>query len=149
MLPKYKRNPLFNLNKFQQRLLFPVIIICIMTSCILIFVLLYMYYIGEHMALFMSTAQQDLQWVVPWFLDMGRYNLILPVLMLAVAGMLVLLVCRAYHITHRIIGPHERVIRELDDVIAGKRKDPITARKGDDAFEELLKRINTLIQKLP
>ena len=149
MAEVYQRNPVFHLNKFQQRLLFPVIIICIITSCILIFALLYVHYIGENFALLVSTSQNDIQWAVPWFLDLGRYNLIIPVLVLTIAGMLVLLVCWAYHITHRIIGPHERVIRELDEVIAGTRKDPITARKDDDAFEELLSRINALIKKLP
>lgn len=144
-----KRNPVFHLNKFQQRLLFPVIIICIITSCILIFVMLYISYIGEHFALLASTTQQDIQWAVPWFLDMGRYNLVIPVLMLVIAGMLVLMVCWAYHITHRIIGPHERVIRELDEVIAGTREEPIIVRQGDDAYKELLKRINILIKKLP
>ena len=145
----YKRNPVFHLNKFQKRLLFPVIIICIISSTILVFAMLYLYYIGEHFALLVSAERQDLQWAIPWFLDLGRYNLIIPVLMLVIAGMLVLMVCWAYHVTHRIIGPHERVIRELDEVIAGTRKEPIIARKGDDAFQELLKRINTLIKKLP
>ena len=145
----YKRNPVFNLNKFQQQLLFPVIIICILTSSILIFAMLYLYYIGEHVALFITPESQGYQMAIPWFLDIKRYNLIIPVLMLVVAGMLCLMVSWAYHITHRIIGPHERVIRELDEVIAGKRKGPITAREGDDLFEELLQRVNTLIKRNP
>lgn len=149
MTANYKRNPIFHISKFQQRLLFPVIITCILTSCILVFAMLYLLYIGEHLALLTTASSEDLQWAVPWFLDLNKYNLIIPVLMLAVAGILVLLVSWAYHVTHRIVGPHERVIRELDEIIAGKKKEPITARKGDDAYDELLNRINALIKKLP
>jgi hypothetical protein len=149
MKPNYNRNPIFHVNKFQQRLLFPVVIISILTSSMLVFAMLYLSYIGEHLALLTSTHPNDLQWAVPWFLDINKYNLVIPVLMLAIASILVIMVSWAYHVTHRIIGPHERVIRELDEVLSGQRKEPITTRKGDEVYEELLNRINALIKKLP
>ena len=144
MTPNYKRNPILRLNRFQKSLLFPVIIASLLTSCVIIFTMLYLYYIGENIALFTSVEKRDLQLALPWFMDVQRYNFIIPVL----AGMLVLMVCWAYHIIHRFIGPHERVIRELDEVLAGIRKEPIVPREGDDLFEELLRRINALIKKI-
>ena len=114
MTSSYKRFPFFNLNKFQQRLLFPVIITCILTSCILVFAMLYLNYIGEHMAIFAKIDVEDLKWVIPWFLNLNKYNLILPVLILALAGLLILMVCWAFDVTQRTIAPHERVLRELD-----------------------------------
>lgn len=148
MLTPYKRNPVFHLNRFQQRLLFPVIIISIITTSILIFAMLYLYYIGEHVALLSTPDKENFDIALPWFMDIVRYNFTIPVLMLVVASLLVLVVCWAFHITSRIIGPHERVIRELDEVITGARKEPIAIRRGDELFEELLQRINALIEKI-
>ncbi len=54
----------------------------------------------------------------------------------------------AYRISNRLIGPFERVIRELDDVIAQNKKRHVSARPGDELAGELLKRINTLIDRM-
>jgi len=142
------RNPVLHLNRFQERLLYPVVIICIITCSILILIMLYLHYIGEHVALFTSFEDHEYEWAIPWFLNVHRYNLILPVLGVVVAAMLLLTVAWAYHVTHRVIGPHERVVHELDEVLSGNQKDPIVARQGDELYEELLQRINALIKKL-
>ena len=54
----------------------------------------------------------------------------------------------AYSISNRLIGPFERVIRELDEVISQNKKRHISARPGDELAGELLKRINTLIDRM-
>ncbi|MFC1620691.1 hypothetical protein ACFL2G_00150 [Candidatus Omnitrophota bacterium] len=52
----------------------------------------------------------------------------------------------AYKISHRIIGPFDRIIGELDDHIKGKEKGRIVIRKGDK-FQPLVDRINKLLKK--
>lgn len=62
-----------------------------------------------------------------------------------IAILLILLI--AYKITHTIIGPFDRIIRELGEYVEGRRKGILTVRK-DDKFEPLVNRINKLLTKL-
>ena len=48
--------------------------------------------------------------------------------------------------THMIIGPFDRVVREIDQSLEGKRKGPIHLRKGNK-FKPLVDRINNLLEK--
>ena len=61
--------------------------------------------------------------------------------------MLIFIILWVYYKTNKIIGPHERIIRELDETIAGKRKGSLTVRQDDHMFGELVERINTIIEK--
>ncbi len=51
----------------------------------------------------------------------------------------------SFVISHRIVGPFGRIIKELDDVIEGKTKRLITSRPGDELAEDFLKRVNVLV----
>ena len=53
-----------------------------------------------------------------------------------------------YKIANSLVGAFERVIRELDQIIATKEKKHIFVRKGDDLPAELIQRINTLIDRM-
>jgi len=53
----------------------------------------------------------------------------------------------AYKITHKIIGPFDRIVRELDESIEGKKHGPIIIRNADK-FAPLVARINRLLDKL-
>ena len=53
----------------------------------------------------------------------------------------------AYKVTHRIVGPFDRVVRELDECISGRRQGPIILRSGDK-FQPLIDNINSLLDKL-
>ena len=48
--------------------------------------------------------------------------------------------------TNNLLGPVSRIINELDMVIDGSRKKTITARPADELANELLKRINVLVE---
>jgi len=52
----------------------------------------------------------------------------------------------AYKISHKAVGPFDRIIRELDARIKGTQKGPITVRKGDK-FQPLVNKINKLLTK--
>ena len=49
--------------------------------------------------------------------------------------------------SHTIIGPFDRIIIEVDQILAGDRKGPIHLRKRDK-FKPLVDRINLLIEKV-
>ena len=55
----------------------------------------------------------------------------------------------AYDVSSRLVGAFERILRELDEIIAGKGKHHIKARKDDLLANTLLERVNKLIDKLP
>lgn len=50
-----------------------------------------------------------------------------------------------YAASNRWVGPFQRILNEMDAVIAGKGKRMITVRKDDMLANDLLKRINVLI----
>jgi len=54
----------------------------------------------------------------------------------------------AHRITHSIVGPFDRIVRELDEHLEGKNRGPIIIRK-TDKFSPLVDRINKLLYKLP
>lgn len=62
---------------------------------------------------------------------------------LAAVGILVL----AHKLTHNIVGPFDRIVRELGECLEGKRQGHITIRQSDK-FLPLVDRINQLLDKL-
>ncbi len=66
-------------------------------------------------------------------------------LVVALAVIFVLALIWVYVASNRWVGAFERIIREMDGVIAGKSKNHISARKNDVLALDLLKRVNALI----
>jgi len=52
----------------------------------------------------------------------------------------------AYRITYRILGPFDRIVRELDECASGKKQGHVSIRKSDK-FKPLVDGINKLIDK--
>ncbi len=52
----------------------------------------------------------------------------------------------AFAFAHHLVGAFGRIITELDEIIAGRSQRPIKARPDDELANELLKRVNVLIQ---
>ena len=132
MSGKIKRNIVVHLNKYQRCILYPVLISCLITCVSSLMCLAYIYY-PEKEKVFGPVSFGELKMAIPWIL-------------IGFAVAMVILVFWTYLMSNRLVGPYDRVVRELDDVLSGKRKKPITIRKGDEMFEGLLKRINTLIK---
>ncbi len=55
----------------------------------------------------------------------------------------------AYAVSNNVVGPFDRIIRELDEVIDGGARQPITVRQRDELAQQLLKRVNVLVKNLP
>ena len=80
--------------------------------------------------------------------DADRIQQVIPLLLTASVISMFAVIFWTFRVSNRHFGSYERVIHGLDDVLNGKRADALTTRKGDVIFEELLKRINALIDKI-
>ena len=67
-------------------------------------------------------------------------------LILAAPASVFVILILAYKITYRLIGPFDRIVRELDECVKGKKLDHIIIRK-KDKFQPLVNNINKLIDK--
>jgi hypothetical protein len=68
------------------------------------------------------------------------------ILILAAPAVVFLILLVAYNITHRLVGPYDRIVRELDECATGKKQGHIVIRK-KDKFKPLVDGINKLIDK--
>jgi len=66
--------------------------------------------------------------------------------LVATPAVILALMAIAYRVTHSLIGPFDRIVRELDERLKNNKKDPITLRKGDK-FLPLVERINKLLER--
>jgi hypothetical protein len=80
------------------------------------------------------------------------YNLIpaarkvIVILLLTTPAMVMILMVIAHRLTHSLLGPFDRIVRELDDRLKNNKKDPIILRK-KDKFIPLVERINKLLAR--
>ncbi len=116
----YRRSLLFHINDFQKRLIFPVLLSCLFSQVCITYLYCYSY----------NDQYYFLKMALPWIL-------------ISLAFLFIIL--WTYYVSNKIVGPFERVLWEVDDILAGKGKKKIVARKGDVMFEELVKRINALV----
>jgi len=68
------------------------------------------------------------------------------ILLITTPVAVVALMYLAHKLTHRLVGPFDRIIRELDDRIINNKKDPIIIRK-KDKFVPLVDKINKLLAR--
>ena len=69
------------------------------------------------------------------------------ILAVAAPATILIILLVAHKLTHRIVGPFDRIVRELDECVKGKRKSYLTVRKGDK-FQPLVGAINKLLDKI-
>lgn len=130
----FKRNIFFHANKFQTRVIF--YLVALGASCLSL------------MTLFLSYLYADLD----NFIHTPQFFIIklCIVVALPLAALLILIVCfYTYYMTNKMFGPYDRIVRELDNIKNTEQKRMLTVRKGDEMFQELIDRINSLIHKLP
>ena len=128
-----KRKTFSRINRFQR----PIINIVIVTSFVAIILELCIAYLY-----FDNTVINPLK-------EMSPLKILVLIILIEVPLIFYLVIVWAYKVSSHLVGAFERVLAELDNVLAGKGKKHIHARKGDDLAEELLKRINTLIDRIP
>lgn len=135
---KNKRKRWFFANKLHRQTLLLVFLAAFVPTIVVAFCLYYL--------IFNITASE---FGIP---EIIAYNIIpaaqkvSTILLIAAPITIFIILFFAYKITHKIFGPFDRIIRELDEHIAGKRKGHIILRKGDK-FQPLAERINKLLDK--
>lgn len=72
---------------------------------------------------------------------------VLFILCIAMPLAIILILFWAHKITHQIVGPFDRILREMDECIVGKKHGPIIVRQRDK-MRPLVDRINQLIAKI-
>ena len=149
MKKKCQRKLLNPTNPFQNRIIISVMIPAVIACIMCLAMLCYVYYVAQHLALY---SRADASWpdmFMPWFLDVSQFLRMAPGMLLIITGLMLGAAIWSYYFSNQLVGPYNRIIRELDDVVSGKSKKPIILRKDDDMFAELFKRVNQLIEKLP
>jgi len=125
-----KRKTIFHVNDFQKRLFYPIVFAFAIGCCVawlsVIYALIGNYLFGPELEYFQGF---------------------IPAILAFATALMIILVFWTLYISGSYLGAQERIIKELDEVLAGQGKGPIRARRGDVMFEELLKRINTLIEQ--
>ncbi|MCB9772615.1 MAG: hypothetical protein H6754_08720 [Candidatus Omnitrophica bacterium] len=149
MSKEFKRLLFVNVNKYQQQVLIPSLILCLLACAGVIYTLYYISYINQSVAAICHIDTSTLTYDVPWFMQMHSFNKVVPWILFGMTTVLLIIICWMFYVSNRILGPSIRVLKELDEILTGQRKDPIGTRKGDEFFEEFLKRVNTLIKKIP
>ncbi len=142
-----KRLLFVNVNKYQQQILLPALIICLVSCIGVFYTLYYINYVDKNLSVLCQIDVVRLSKDVPWFIQLHSFNKVVPWILFLMTTVLLAIICWMFYVSNRILGPSNRILQELDDILSGKRQDPLGTRQGDDLFEELLKRINALIQR--
>lgn len=147
MVQQLKRLVLVNVNKYQQQILLPALLVCLTACAGVFYALYYINYVDKNLAAICHINVAQMTKDIPWFMQMHSFNKVVPSILLFMTITLLILMCWMFYVSNRILGPTNRILAELDDILSGKRQDPIGTRPSDEFFEELLKRINALIKK--
>jgi len=134
-LDKLKKRIVFvHINKYQKDLLYPILVSCFLGCLIALLALDYFYF--DQSALICNFNLSHLKMLFVWFLPIVAFFLF-------VVGF------QVYLLSNKIVGPCNRIVKELDQLLSGKGKKHLRVRQGDEMFRELTERINELIDKLP
>ena len=69
-------------------------------------------------------------------------------LFLALAACFLAVVASTYVASRNVLGPFDRLLREMDEMLDGRReRKPLTVGPKDDLAKKLLKRVNKLIER--
>ena len=136
MTANYKRLVLFHTTRFQRRILYISLIPCLLVIPILS-MLISILFQKLNSAILFGTTLTSLQVVNYW----GHFIFIFIWIFFTVLFLTV------FKMSNELVGAFDRVFRELDKVIEGTSSRKITARENDDLVNELLERINVLIER--
>ena len=134
---KNKRKKIFT-NKMHREIFLLVFLISLLPTVI---VAICFYYL-----IFSVTASQfAFPNIAAHYIIPATKKVILILSIVAPVSILVMLIF-IHKITHKIIGPLDRIVRELDECVKGNKKGHIVIRK-TDKFWPLVHRINKLLDK--
>ena len=132
-----RSNPLTHMNHWQEKILLPFFVLFLITLlCVVVLVMI-------QNPVFAGVSF----WSIPFQGAAGGLALI----KLCFAGIIAVAFLGLFYwgvqVTNRILGAYERLLRELDGVIANRSQGPLRVRSEDEMFAGLLKRVNILIER--
>ena len=136
MTDKTQRSLLLNTNKFEKLIIYPTLIFCLLAALLVFLCLEYNVRISVYPR--ESTILN---------IDTAQFREAIPYMLIGISLILICIISWTYYVVNKIVGPHDRIIKELEEVIEGKKTDALTVRKDDKMFAELLDKINKLIEK--
>ena len=132
-----KRKIFPQISQYQLRIVFVVFFLTLTMHMCLFTALSFM-----HIDLFQLLVQDKDAYVVGLAIDQWSVNI------LVMSGIfMAICLIGTYLISRNLVGSFGRIIREMDEVLAGERAAPITARKYDWLAQEVLKRVNAFIER--
>jgi len=136
---KDNRKKAFFANKMHKAIFFFVLAAALVPT-IIVTILLYS-------LIFQITAQEiGMPNIIAQHI-MPAAQKVLTILFVTIPIVVAMLLFFAHRITHQIIGPFDRIVRELDECLAGTKHGHIIIRKSDK-FWPLVHKINELLDKL-
>ena len=127
----------FNPDRFQKPLVNFILFPCTITFAVLFIYIGFLYYDVNNRIYSSRLAN-------PLMIDQKILSIIVILWVL-----LFFVLWWAYRVSSQLMGSFERIIREMDECLAGKSRKHIYSRDKDLLSQELLKRINALIDRLP
>lgn len=133
------RRKWFFSNKLHRNMFFLFVCASIIPMLVMAVILFYL--------IFYIIAEQFV------FPEAIAYNIIpaakkvIAILFVVMPLMILIILKVAHKITYRIVGPFDRIVRELGECIEGKKQDHIVLRK-KDKFQPLVDKINILLDML-
>jgi len=131
-LTRKSRNDFRTANKYQEKL----ILFSFMSSASLFLSFIVIVFAGNPIIMKYAPSSQVTNFV----------SLFSGAIIIALCTVFILSLVISFKMTNNLLGPVSRIINELDKVIDGSRKKTITARPADELANELLKRINVLVE---
>ncbi len=132
-----ERRKTFYANQFQKDILNLIFLVALLPTLIVSLCLYFLVF---------SVIGED--FILPFNIDPLIIAEQVSIILLFLApGSIAIILMVVYKQTHKLIGSFDRILRELDGVIKGEKKDHIKIRQ-TDKFWPLISRINALIDKL-
>lgn len=135
MIAAMKRQLFLNINRFQRPILYLTVAATFVTIVILAICVSFLSYDIANMII-NSTKE-----IPTTKLAVSLVLMILPISYLVI-------IYFSLRISNKMVGSMERILKELDEIIEKREKKHLAVRKGDGLVQELLKRINVLIDKM-
>ena len=127
----------FKPDRFQRPLINFILFPCSVTFAVLFLYIGFLYYD-------ISRRIEVMKLHNPIFIDQKILSIIIILWVL-----LFFVIWWSFRISSLLMGSFGRIIKELDECLAGKQRKHIQARSKDELSKELIKRINALIDRLP
>ncbi len=132
----HRRHKYFHINKYQLKIillsLIPSLIVCLFTS-----LMVRKYYFDTIDVLLFDSVADSVEFITKRGI----------VIVATIWAFFIFTFILAVTVSGNLVGAFLRIIKELDEILEGKDKKQIMARKRDGLANELLVRINKVLEK--